>query len=593
MTATVDVDELHGLLMRREITKSFQLLERLSKCLDHLDPAVPGAAHMVRCFAEGVDVGFPSLQRLEGVLARFPKSPSELVDYVDFRMARGIYLHLTGAHNPALEDFRFVSFVTADVPGKNLKCIAQFFIARCLHAIGQYKPAQKAIAEAKKTAVADGLQHAVAVIAITEAWVRLQMSEDAMPLLHEAEAGLSPDDHVARGSLLSCYARIARRAGDYVKAIEHWEQADATYQACGFLHSHLGRVCNNLALTRILVAQRYADTLEEEDQKASRRRELFMIRLRKETDALFNRMASRDARLGQWKDSREVTEFIERLLTLAGVGHLSKRTPEERSALLDQSRSLLVQAEQDLKRADEIYSNPKNHHGLGTTRVYQGLLALDQERWADAEERAQEAVALANEHADHVVLARASLLEFKVNRRKADLEVPEPVDFRRRALRCARAALEQAKQTQNVRLLAKALAGVCEALSGAGASEADLDEARCLLDEAKQKVKPITGDYLWDAIARLEKVLHRPVDMTTWFTDRVNEGAAGRTTLNRARQQFEDLYAVAVLRRLGPAGSVKALMNLLGAGHKMYGVMRRASIQTTRLGGRSGSGNAR
>ena len=65
------LDKLNAALLDRRIADGFQLLARADKELEALQPVDPHAAAYLLCIAQWVDLGFRSIDYLNGIAARF------------------------------------------------------------------------------------------------------------------------------------------------------------------------------------------------------------------------------------------------------------------------------------------------------------------------------------------------------------------------------------------------------------------------------------------------------------------------------------------------------------------------------------------
>ncbi len=86
------LDKLNAALVDRRIADGFQLLARADKELEVLQPGDPHAAAYLLCIAQWVDLGFRSIDYLNGIAARFVdvrRGQMSICDYLYLRMVEG------------------------------------------------------------------------------------------------------------------------------------------------------------------------------------------------------------------------------------------------------------------------------------------------------------------------------------------------------------------------------------------------------------------------------------------------------------------------------------------------------------------------
>ena len=86
------LDKLNAALVDRRIADGFQLLARAEKELEALQPTDPHAAAYLLCIAQWVDLGFRSVDYLNGIAARFVdvrRGRMPICDYLYLRMVEG------------------------------------------------------------------------------------------------------------------------------------------------------------------------------------------------------------------------------------------------------------------------------------------------------------------------------------------------------------------------------------------------------------------------------------------------------------------------------------------------------------------------
>ena len=104
------LDKLNAALVDRRIADGFQLLARADKELEALQPADPHAAAYLLCIAQWVDLGFRSIDYLNGIAARFVdvrRGQMSICDYLYLRMVEG-HLAFLAEDAEAISIFNFV-----------------------------------------------------------------------------------------------------------------------------------------------------------------------------------------------------------------------------------------------------------------------------------------------------------------------------------------------------------------------------------------------------------------------------------------------------------------------------------------------------
>ena len=137
------------------------------------------------------------------------------------------------------------------------------------------------------------------------------------------------------------------------------------------------------------------------------------------------------------------------------------RTQHDGSKVSYRSRfeQLRQEALNELGEAATIYEQYGNHHGLGSVHLNYGFLHLDNGDMEHAEAQGKIAFRLGEERCDHILMARARLLQCMIENARVEEgigESTEPGSHARIAQDCAQEAIELAKHTENRRLLAHA-----------------------------------------------------------------------------------------------------------------------------------------
>lgn len=334
-----------------------------------------------------------------------------------------------------------------------------------------------------------------AVMRVLESWLLFQKGKhkEALKTLADTEAVLAgTDDAVVLGNIQSTYGRIYRQEGRYDRAIHHFNCAIEEYRKLDGQHPNLARTLANMAYVKRLVA----------------------VEFRRKIDA---EVARRRHSAGRSNVDSEISQAQYR---------------ERFTRLRDQAFAHLDEAE-------AIYRIHPNYRGAGTVHLDRGLLHLDNGALDSAGEEAGAAYALGEEKEDHILMARARILQCMVENAKLDEGIEEdPRVHAQTALDYARDALDLAKSTQNRRLLARAHTWHGLTLSNdffnsqAAALEA-MNSANSYLDHAFH-------DTAWEDLQALKaRVLKSDsVDETlqAW-----SQGAVGDKTFRQISEEFAEI----------------------------------------------------
>jgi tetratricopeptide (TPR) repeat protein len=486
-------------IVDRRIDYGMTCLQEHDHVLLRLDPKQRNAGLLVGYLAQWVDIGFDRPARVEELLSRFPKdirADLPLSDYVYLRMAEGMLAMNHEASHEALAHFDVVLALGGDLSDKETLAVANFWKARCLRKIGEYDEALTYTLKARTLALELGYPRMAAVICVLETWLLFQKgkSKNAEHILRDAEETLRPtDDFVTLGNIHSSYGRMARREGDYDKAIQHFTMAIGQYRKRGSQHPHLARTLANIALVKRLVS----------------------LQLGKRIDAQMKRRRKAAAR-----------------------GRTAKESATATRSSRDQLRQ---QAFTHLEEAAAIYQHNGSNHGVGTIHLVYGYFYLDDGDFERAEEQATLAFELAEQKSDYIIMSRVRLLQCMIENAKVEDGIGERADpetHATQALTFAQDAIRFAKQTQNRRVLANAYAW--EGLTFCNAFLQDWDAARKSHDAATVLVKGEKGGQLWDDLQALKTMLlpRIKVDdkLRAW-----SQGSVGEKSFQQILEEFAEL----------------------------------------------------
>lgn len=496
-------DEVLGQLKRgithREIDSGILCLQEYEHLLQHVEPSQKNSARLVGYFAQWVDVGFGHPSHLRDLLARFPKeirAQLPLGEYVDLRMAEGMLAMNDEAVSEALAHFEVVLALGGDLSDKQSLAVANFWKARCLRKVGEYHEALVSTMRASALALELGYPKMAAVMHVLESWLIFQggKSERAEQILRQAEEALrQSDDFVTLGNIHSSYGRMARRAGQYEKAILHFTTAIREYRKRRSQHPHLARTLTNIALVKQLIS----------------------LQLGKKIDAQTRRQRKAAARGQKIKKST-----------------LSPRANREQ---------LRAEAFNHLEEAEAIYRHNESCHGISSIHLVRGYLYLDDGDYELAEQNANTGLALARQKNDPITLSRLSLLHCMIENAKVEDGISDrtgPEGHARQALSWAQDSIKFAKQTQNRRLLGNAY--IWEGLTYANSFLHEWDSACSSYDSALAVLKGDQGGQLWNDLQTLKQRLIPKVrvedKLRAW-----SQGSVGEKSFQQILDEFTEL----------------------------------------------------
>ena len=471
-------------LVERRISSGFRRLDECEAGWRAPDPGCPGSALLVGWLAQWVDVGYRDFSIVCQALAGFPSSGRAclpLIDYAHLRIADASLAMSAEEWGQALRHLDFVLSLGAEIDDPTLVAVAHYWKARTLRQKGEYQQAMEHAAAGEKVAAGLGHRRMAAVMCVLQSWLMFQRgrARDAWATLEQAENALrDTDDHVVLGNIQSAYGRMLRRQGRYEQAIGRFERSIEEYRLVQPRHRNVARSLANMAYVKRLLA----------------------LQWRRKIDA--------DA---------------------AG---------RRKTASVDRERFAQFRAEalEHLREAGEIYTELMQHHGAGTVRVNSGLLHLDGGDLELAAVEAESAFDLGREKSDHILMARARILQCMIENAKVEEEVERASPHA--ALDFAREAVELGKHTENARLLARAY--LWQGFTLAGEFYKNPEAARACLDSATALVRPNGNDPLWADLQELKgKIVQGgAVDarLRAW-----SEGEVGDKTLQQIMEEFAEV----------------------------------------------------
>lgn len=506
------VAELGRALKQRHVAEGMSMLDRAAADLVTMEPTTPFAPRMLLLVAQWVDVGYKDHSLLDSLLLQFPKkrcSKLPFDDYLRIRMVEAFRALSVEDVDTAIGILEFVVKAEQELEDNELLAIAYFWKARAHRKKGEYKIALEDIVRAREFAQKQhGEGKLTAVIQIQESWLLFQkgLCKEAMHLLAHAEAVLKTTDHyLALGNIESARGRIVRRAGEYTKALEHFDRAIAIYSKSNSHHRNLGRALVNSAYVKRLLA----------------------LQLRKKIDARA-RQPERN-----------------------GSAHDMKTRSIDHSALRARYLEISNEAIEQLKQAREIYETHGHASGIGAVLFNAGYIHLDSGDIDKAASEACEAYQVGAERGDPILMARARILQAVTENVRVEEQVGEDIDtavHANKAKQFCEEALSLAQHTQNRRLLAGAY--IVSGMTAANEFFQDWELAKRCASEASSLIDPTENDHLVDDLVSLKSQIVRASGIND--TLRVwSEGLLGDKTFQQVTEEFAEIVIPKVWMREG------------------------------------------
>lgn len=495
--------KLNGAVMARRIGEGFEILGRSTEALEGIESSDEAAAQLVLCIAEWVDAGYSDHRLIESLLRKFPadqRRQMPISEYLLLRMAEAFSCIAKEDADSAIALLQFVLQAERELNDPRLMVLAHFWKGRAHRKKGEYESALRDIAEARRLASRVGESKLTALIQIQEGWINFQLGrpKEGLHLLDQAENSLKQsDDYLALGNIESARGRIVRRSGEYAQALHHFDRAVAIYARRYPNHRNLARALVNAAYVKRLIA----------------------LQLRKQIDA---RAAAPDK---------------------AGEG-------EARGGAHARYTKLCRDALEQLHRSGEIYAHHQHHGGTGTVLVNAGQLHLDQGDIDRAAQEALKAYELAKQKNDHILMARARILQAATENARVEeqLEDSDLALHANLARQHADEAISLAKHTENRRLTAGAY--LARGNTAANDFFQDWEAAKEYVELASALITAEDRDHLWEEMAMLKSRILRAskIDDTlrAW-----SEGMLGEKTFQQVTEEFAEIVIPKVWAREG------------------------------------------
>lgn len=495
-------------IIERRIGCGFALLDKHSDLLAGIDPHTSVAAQLLWRLAQWVDVGWRDHSVVHCALLRVPRyarSSFALRDYAAIRMAEGMLCMSGEDADEAIAHFDSVLAFEPDMADREMLSVANFWKARCQRKKGEYDDALKHAIDARDIAIDSGFERMAAVMRVLESWLCFQKGryKEALKILAETESVLQgTDDALVLGNIQSTYGRIYRQEGRYDRAIHHFANANEEFRKVDQHHPHLVRTLANMAYVKRLVA----------------------LECKRKLDTELARRRQEAVRGGVMADSPQ-------------------------AQLREQFVRLRDEAFADLDEAVVIVGVHPNHRGAGTVHLNRGLLHLDNGALDVAEEQAAVAYSLGEEKQDHILMARARLLQCIVENAKVEEGIEgDPRPHAQAALDYIRDAVELARSTQNRRLLARVHTWYGLTLSNEYFN--DVEAATHAMGAASSFLEHGYHDTAWQDLRILKGrvVKSQPVDdkLRAW-----SQGEVGNRTFQQLEEEFAEIVIPKIWEREG------------------------------------------
>jgi tetratricopeptide (TPR) repeat protein len=503
------VEELRQALRLRRISAGLAMLPESVQALNTLEAADPEAAALLLVMAQWVDVGYRDYRLLDSLLLKFPaceRSKLPLESYLRVRLVEAFRALSAAEVDAAIETLEFVQQAARDLADEQVVTLAHFWKGRAHRKKGEYEVALRHIVAAREMAERspdDGMF--TAVIQTHEAWLLFQkgMRKEALRLLAQAEAALAVTDHyLALGNIESARGRITRRAGEYARALEHFDKAIAIYTQADPNHVNIARTLVNAAYAKRVLA----------------------LQLRKRIDA---QVRMQNQRSGE------------------GRGQAANG----RGGLRARHQQICQEAMEQLQRAREIFALHNHSVGLGSVVLNAGYLHMDRGDIDSAAVEAQEAYKMGVEKNDHILMARARVLQTATENARVEEGVGEEADaalHANHAHEYSEEALALSRQTQNRPLLASAF--IARGMTAANDFFQEWELAKRCASEAAESIGAGENDHLLDELAALKSHIMQASGINdtlrAW-----SEGMVGGKTFQQITEEFAEIVIPKVWMR--------------------------------------------
>jgi tetratricopeptide (TPR) repeat protein len=475
---------LEGALIKREVRSGINLLDTHMQEIQRLDPKDAASTSFLLCMAQWSDLGYRDLAFFDDLLARFSgvdRAQLRMLDFLKLRMAEAYRFLAVEQTEEAIVTLNLVIQTSAGVLPEHLAFLANFWKGRAHRKRGDYTEAMLHIAAARTIAEGIKASRLVAVAKIHESWLVFQKGERqyAFQLLDESEKVLRSTNHaLSLGNIESARGRFVRRAGEYTRALSHFEAAISIYTKSYPNHPNLARALVNAAYAKRLIA----------------------------LDLQHNTVG----------------------------GHAKGATHARYLQIAREALELL-------RRAGEIYALHHHQGGTGAVLVNAAHLHLESGDIDQAATESERAFTLGEERHDQILMARAKTALTAVELARSDEQLGESGDIALHAnlaVEHAERSIALSLLTQNKRLLAEAY--LARGSAAAADYFQDWELAKDYVSKAASLLGHDDRDHLYKQLNHLKaKILGSTrIDerLKLWA-----DGQFGNKTFQEVQEEFAEL----------------------------------------------------
>lgn len=589
-------------IAQRRIADARGHMDTLCRQMREVSPSAPQYGQFVGLFAQLVHLGYTNVRALQQLLDRFAPETElamQVVDFAHLTLARGIHAFIVLNYSAGIKAFDEVMRSPAADRNPILVTTATYYQGRCLVRQGEDRDGLDCLRRAHKTASEAALAGMAAVVAVPEAWLTFHHEGNvgaAKALLAEARTVLDKtDDRVTIAHCLITEARIDRRLGKEEESIALLPHACERLRHPTPAVSNLAKALIDLAIAERLAARRLERNDEQGVQQSQDR--LIALALLAKPEELVATLGMENDRVAASLRTHDVKNFLSVIEAVVKQGSLKQ---VDRRKTLTRIEALREASETHLKEAHELFGALKSPVSSGSIALNDGLLALDRLQWEKAAELGKFAFDEGQRTSDHSLMSRASILQCQSALRESAMDASiaesDPIMLSQ-AVKYARLAVDEAKQTQSKRLQGKAYTWLGIAITAH--PDEDRREARHCRDTAHRCIghsgREYVQDYAQEDLALLTRRLRHTTNAEEIFRRCLDAAAHGQTAearhngekplRQRLIEQFEEIIVIEAYDACD--GRPSAIAEHLGMGfEKVMRVLGRVGLD-----GKSGRPN--